>query len=186
MKKIITKKLVLSALFMAIGMILPLFTGQVPQIGSMLLPMHIPVLLCGLICGWEYGAAVGFILPLFRCAVFGVPVLFPMAVSMAFELMTYGFVAGFVYKRSKWQCILSLYRSLVIAMLSGRAVWGIIQFLLLSVKNEPFTLEMFLAGAFINAVPGIIVQLILIPAIMTALNKTGLVRFKRNQTVKSE
>ena len=186
MKKITTKKLVLSALFMAIGMILPLFTGQVPQIGSMLLPMHIPVLLCGLICGWEYGAAVGFILPLFRCAVFGVPVLFPMAVSMAFELMTYGFVAGFVYKRSKWQCILSLYRSLVIAMLSGRAVWGIVQFLLLSVKNEPFTLEMFLAGAFINAVPGIIVQLILIPAIMTALNKTGLVRFKRNQTVKSE
>ena len=111
-------------MLMAAGMILPFFTGQVPQIGNMLLPMHIPVLLCGLICGKEYGLAVGFILPLFRCMVFGMPVLFPTAVSMAFELMTYGFVSGLLYNGSKWQCIASLYRALIAAMLSGRLVWG--------------------------------------------------------------
>lgn len=65
--------LVLSAMFMAIGLVLPFFTGQIPQIGSMLLPMHLPVLLCGLICGWQYGGVVGFVLPLLRYVMFGMP-----------------------------------------------------------------------------------------------------------------
>ena len=65
------KKLTLSAMFLAIGMILPFFTGQIPRIGNMLLPMHIPVLLCGLICGWQYGAAVGLVLPLLRSMTLG-------------------------------------------------------------------------------------------------------------------
>ncbi len=61
----------------------------------MLLPMHIPVLLCGLICGWKYGILVGFILPLLRHTIFGMPILFPTGIAMAFELATYGFVIGF-------------------------------------------------------------------------------------------
>ncbi len=181
----ITKKLVLSAMFMAIGLVLPLFTGQIPQIGSMLLPMHIPVLLCGLICGWECGAVVGFTLPLFRCAIFGVPILFPMAISMAFELMVYGLVVGLLYNRSKWQCILSLYRSLVIAMISGRLVWGAVQFLLLTASGKTFTFAAFLAGAVLNAIPGILIQLILIPSVMLALNRTGLVKFRHNVQTKT-
>ena len=77
------KKLVLSALFLAIALVLPFLTGQIPEIGSMLCPMHIPVLLCGFFCGWQYGLAVGFVAPLLRSFLFGVPYLYPMAVSMA-------------------------------------------------------------------------------------------------------
>ena len=180
MKKTV-KNLTLSAMFMAIGMVLPFLTGQIPQIGNMLLPMHIPVLLCGLICGWQYGAAVGFVLPLLRSAVFGMPVFFPTATAMAFELMTYGLVVGLLYKISRWQCVVALYRCLILAMIAGRAVWGIVQFIQVGIFGEGFTLKMFMAGAFLNAIPGIILQLILIPAIMVALDRTGLVHFRKNR-----
>lgn len=169
--------LCLAAMFLAVGLILPMFTGQIPQIGNMLLPMHIPVLLCGLICGWKYGLAVGFITPLMRSVLFGVPVIYPTAVAMAFELMTYGFVIGFLYEKSRWQCVRALYRCMFTAMLSGRIVWGIVEMLLLGVGNGGFTLQAFLGAAFFNAIPGIVLQLIAIPAIMTALNRTGLVPF---------
>lgn len=163
-------------MFLALGMVLPFFTGQIPQIGKMLLPMHIPVLLCGLICGWKYGMAVGFVLPLLRSVVFTVPPMFPTAVGMAAELMTYGGVIGFLYAHSKWQCIVSLYRCLLVAMVSGRIVWGLVQMFLLGIWADGFTFQAFLAGALLNAIPGIIVQLILIPAVMLALHKTGLVK----------
>ena len=84
------KKLSLSSMFLAIGLVLPFFTGQIPQVGSMMLPMHIPVLLCGLICGWKYGLMVGFVLPPLRSVLFGMPPLFPTGAAMAFELAAYG------------------------------------------------------------------------------------------------
>lgn len=172
-----TKKLTLSAMFLAIGMVLPFLTGQIPQIGNMMLPMHIPVLLCGLICGWQYGAVLGFILPLVRYLVFGMPVLFPTGTAMAFELMTYGLVIGLIYSFSRWKCIISLYRALIGAMIAGRIVWAAAQMILLGVSGDTFTMKMFLAGAFFNAVPGIIIQLVLIPTVMVALGRTGLVHF---------
>ncbi|MCM1176021.1 MAG: ECF transporter S component [Blautia sp.] len=176
------KNLTLSAMFVAVGIILPFFTGQIPQIGNMLLPMHIPVFLCGLICGWQYGAVVGFILPLMRSMLFSMPPLFPNATAMAFELLTYGLVAGMLYSRSKWQCVIALYRSLIAAMITGRLVWGVAQIVLLGISGSAFTWKAFMAGAFLNAVPGIVVQLILIPAVMVALNRTGLVRFQKQQS----
>ena len=176
-----TKNMTLAAMFMALGLVLPFLTGQIPQIGNMLLPMHIPVFLCGLICGWQYGAAIGFVLPLLRYALFGMPVLFPTGIAMSFELMTYGFIAGFLYSRSRWQCVIALYRSLIAAMLVGRAVWGIVEIILLGISGDGFTAQMFMAGAFLNAIPGIIIQLILIPAVMVALNRTGLVKFKKHK-----
>ena len=176
------RTLTLSALFLALGLVLPFFTGQIPQIGSMLLPMHIPVLLCGLICGWQYGAAVGFVVPLLRSVLFGMPPLFPTALSMAFELMTYGLMAGLLYNTlSRWQCIRALYRCLIGAMVAGRIVWGVVQAILLGVTGSALTLQVFLASAFFNAIPGIIVQLILIPAVMVALNRTGLVPFRQSE-----
>lgn len=174
------KNLVLAALFLAIGLILPLLTGQIPQIGNMLLPMHIPVLLCGLICGWQYGGLVGFILPLLRYAVFGMPVLFPTGIAMCFELLTYGLMAGLLYNNlSRWQCLKALYRCLILAMLAGRAVWGMVELVLLGFWGDGFTWQMFLSGAFLTAIPGIVLQLLLIPGIMLALNRTGLVPFKK-------
>ena len=175
------KNMTLAAMFLALGLVLPFLTGQIPQIGSMLLPMHIPVFLCGLICEWQYGAAVGFVLPLLRYALFGMPVIYPTGIAMSLELLTYGLVAGLLYALSRWQCIVALYRCLIAAMLAGRAVWGIAEIILLGVAGERFTWQAFMAGAFANAIPGILVQLILIPAVMAALNRTGLVRFRKRQ-----
>ena len=179
MKEKAIKNLTLSAMFAGIGMVLPFFTGQIPQIGNMMLPMHLPVFLCGLICGWEWGAMVGFVLPVMRSVIFAQPVLYPMAVAMAFELMTYGAVAGYLYNRSKWQCIVALYRSLIAAMLTGRAVWGVMEVILLGIEGNTFTFEAFVAGAFLNSLPGIAIQLVFIPAVMVALDRTGLVKFKK-------
>ena len=145
----------------------------------MLLPMHLPVLVCGLICGWQYGAVVGFVLPLLRFVLFGMPPIYPMGVSMAFELATYGFLVGWLYSHSRWQCIISLYRCLIAAMVGGRLVWGAVRVLLSGVAGQAFTWEMFLSGALLTAVPGIILQLTLIPALMLALDRTGLVKFRR-------
>ena len=105
-----TKKLTLAAMFFAIGIILRFFIGQIPLIGQMLLPMHIPGLLCGLRVGWQLGLAVGFFLPLVRGMLFGMPALFPNGIGMAFEMATYGLVIGYLYSHSRWQCIKSLYR----------------------------------------------------------------------------
>ncbi len=172
-------KTVLSALFIAIGIVLPFFTAQIPQIGNLLLPMHIPVLLCGFICGWQYGLSVGFILPLLRSLMFSAPPLYPNALSMAAELATYGLVCGLLYNNvMKKQGILTIYASLVCAMLAGRVVWGTAQAVLLGFGG--FTWEMFAAGAFINAIPGIIIQLVFIPALLEALNRAGLVPFRTN------
>ena len=180
------KNLVLAAMFLAIGLLLPFLTGQLKNLGSMLLPMHIPVMLCGLICGWQYGAAVGAILPLLRNLLFGMPPM-PGAISMAFELCTYGLVIGLMYGLSKWKCIISLYRSMIVAMLAGRAVWGIVQYIILGIKGGSFGLEAFMAGAFLNAIPGIILQLIFIPVLMVALDGTGMVRFTKSKCpVKAE
>ncbi len=176
-----TRKITLSALFLALGLVLPFLTGQVPQIGAMLLPMHIPVFLCGLICGWQYGGLVGFVLPLLRSGLFGAPLFFPAATAMAFELATYGLVAGLLYSRSRWQCLRALYRCLIPAMLAGRAVWGVVQAIQLGVSGSGFTMEMFVAGAFLNAIPGIVLQLVLVPALMVALHRTGLVPFRTAQ-----
>ena len=176
-----TKKITLSAMFMALGLILPFLTGQIQQFGNMMLPMHFPVFLCALICGWQYGLAVGFILPFLRYALFGMPMIYPMGIAMAFELATYAFVAGYLYGHSRWKCIVSLYRSMLIAMVSGRLVWGLVEVILLGMGGKAFTWQMFLAGAFLNAIPGIILQLVLIPAIMVALNKAGLVHFHKDQ-----
>jgi thiamine transporter ThiT len=171
-----TKNLVLAALFLALGLVLPFLTGQIPQIGSRLLPMHIPVLLCGLICGWKYGGAVGFVTPLLRSVIFGMPPFFPTATAMAFELLTYGLVIGIVYGKMPKKNIGTLYAALVAAMLAGRVVWGIVQFIQLGISGTGFTWQAFMAGAFLNAIPGIILQLILIPALMTALDKMKLVK----------
>ena len=175
------RKIVLGAMFLSIGIVLPFFTGQIPQVGSMLLPMHIPVLLCGLICGWKYGLAVGFILPIMRSALFIMPPMFPTAVAMAFELAAYGFISGFMYQNARWHCIKSLYRCVLAAMVGGRIVWGTAMVLLTGIGENGFTFAAFLAGAFINAVPGIILQLVFIPAVMLALDKTHLVPFGKNK-----
>lgn len=163
-----TKKMTMAALFMALGLVLPFFTGQIPEIGSMLLPMHIPVLLCGFFCGWEYGLTVGFIVPIFRSVLFGRPYMMPTAVAMAFELAAYGAVAGFLYQKLKVKKG-GIFISLLGAMIAGRALWGVVSIALFKMVGSVFTWELFAAGAFLEAIPGIIVQLLIIPTIVSRL-----------------
>lgn len=165
------KNTVLAAMFLGIGLVLPFLTGQIQRIGNMLLPMHIPVMLCGLICGWQYGLIIGLVLPVMRSVLFGMPHMYPTAIAMAFELAAYGFITGFLYSRSRWHCIKALYRCMIIAMLAGRAVWGIAEAVLLG----GFSFQAFIAGALLNAVPGIILQLIIIPVIMVSLKRAKLI-----------
>jgi riboflavin transporter FmnP len=179
------KKMVLAALFVALGLVLPFLTGQIPTIGQMLLPMHLPIFLCALICGWKYGLAVGIILPVLRSMLFTIPPMYPMALSMAFECGAYGFVAGFLYEKTTTQSLKTVYTSMLPAMLVGRIVWGVAMALLLGFRGGSFGFKAFIAGAFVNAVPGIILQLILIPLIMVALDKAGVVSFRRTSMIRS-
>ena len=165
-----TRKLVLSAFFMALGIVLPFLTGQIPQIGRMLLPMHIPVLLCGFICGWQYGLIIGLITPLLRGAMFGMPVLMPSGAGMAVELAVYGLVTGILYAKLPRKTPY-IYVSLLGAMIAGRVAWGIVSIALYGFMGNQFSMELFMAGAFLNAIPGIILQIVLIPVIIIALRK---------------
>ncbi len=167
-------RMTLAAMLWAIGLVLPFLTGQIPQIGKMLLPMHLPVLLCGMICGWKYGLGVGFLLPLSRSLIFGMPVLYPNALSMAFELCAYGLIAGLLFALLKKQKpLFRIFGSMLPAMVGGRILWGVLQVILLGLEDTPFGWEMFLSGAVITALPGIVLQLVLIPLIMALLLKTG-------------
>ena len=165
-----THQLVLAALFLALAFVLPMITGHVPQIGNMLCPMHFPVLLAGFVLGGPWGLALGFIAPLLRSVLFGMPPMYPIAISMAFELATYGLVSGLVWHRVK-HTLPMMYAALVSAMVAGRLVWGAVRFVLAGLSGTAFPFSAFLSGALLTAVPGIIAQLILIPLILSALQK---------------
>ncbi len=168
-----TTKLVLAAFFLALAMVLPFFTMQVPEIGSMLLPMHLPVLLCGFLVGWPYALAIGFIAPILRSLWLGMPPMFPTALGMAFEMAVYGLVCGALYSRVK-PTLVNIYAILITAMVLGRVVWGGAQFVMLGINGTAFPMSAFLSGALFTAIPGIILQLILVPILVKALEKQGL------------
>ena len=158
-------KMILAALFLALAYVMPFLTGQIPEVGSRLCPMHLPVLLCGFICGPVWGVVVGAIVPILRSCTLVVPVFYPNALCMAFELAAYGAMAGVMHKllpRKKP----FIYCSLLISMIAGRIVWGIAMFVCLAVGGGSFTFAAFIAGALTNAIPGIIVQIVIVPIIV--------------------
>ena len=166
------RRMVSAALCLALCMVLPFLTGQIPQIGSALSPMHIPVLLSGFLCGPWWAMAVGAAAPLLRFVLFGMPPIFPTGVAMCFELAAYGLVSGLLYARLPKKTA-NIYVSLLVAMVAGRVVWGIARVALSGVAGQPFTWAAFLAGAFVNAVPGIILHILLVPVIVLALRRAG-------------
>ena len=159
------RNVVLAALFLALAFVLPMVTGHLPQVGNMLCPMHFPILLCGFVLGGPWGLAVGFAAPLFRSALFGMPPMFPIAISMAFELAAYGAVSGWLYRRVKH----------TLPMTYATLVWGAVRFVLAGLSGSSFPFSAFLSGALFTAVPGIIAQLVLIPLIITALQEARVV-----------
>lgn len=164
------QKLVLAAVCLALCMVLPFLTGQIPEIGGMLCPMHIPVLLCGFLCGPAWAAVVGAIAPLLRFMLFGMPPLFPVGVAMCVELAAYGAVSGAMHRLLP-RTAANVYVSLLTAMLAGRVLWGIVRAVISGAGGAAFTWAAFLAGAFTQAIPGIILHIVLIPLIVLALQK---------------
>ena len=160
------KQLTLSAFFLALGLVLPFaFHSFGPQAGTVFLPMHIPVLLCGFVCGPAYGALVGMLTPLLSSALTGMPPLMPTGIAMCLELSTYGFLSGWMTKK------LPLYPSLIITMLAGRAVSGLANLVLLSMAHKAYTMQIFLTAAFVTAIPGIVLQLVMIPLLVSLVKK---------------
>jgi len=175
------KCLTTAAVSLVLCMVLPFLTGQIPQIGMALAPMHIPVLLCGFIAGPAYAMIVGLIAPLLRMMIFGMPMPF-MAITMCFELAAYGLISGFLYKAFPKK-VAYIYVSLIIAMLLGRIVWGLAAMQLAAVAIFPalpmgweqFGWEEFVSAAFVTAIPGIILHIVLIPVVVMALQKARVI-----------
>lgn len=167
-----TRKLTLSAMFLALAYVMPFITGQIPTFGVMLCPMHIPVLLCGFFCGAPWGLVVGLLAPLLRSVILGMPQMFPMAIAMAIELATYGFVAGWLYgklpKRKRF-----VYIALLCAMVIGRLVWGVVMFACMGFDATKFGLSAFLTGAVMNAILGIVLQITIVPVLVIGFQNKG-------------
>lgn len=165
-----SQKNVLSAMFLALGMLLPFLTGQIKEIGDTLLPMHFVVMLCGIICGWKYGFIVGIVLPFLRSVTVGMPPIYPNAVWMSTELATYGFVIGFFYftfyKKQMWWLYFCIFTSII----SGRIVWGVTKAVLYGVAGKVFVFQAFIVGGIVDSLPGILLQFIFIPMIIKLIS----------------
>ncbi len=170
MKK--SRQLTITAMLLAIGFVLPFLTGQIPNVGRMLLPLHLPVLIGGMICGPFWGLALGAILPILRSVIFGMPPMMPTALCMAFELAAYGFFAG-LFREKLPKTAPMLFVSLTGSMLLGRIVWGLASIVFYGFTEKAFTWQLFMAGAFINALPGILLQFVVIPPIVLAIENTN-------------
>lgn len=166
------RKLVFAAMCLALALVLPFLTGQIPEIGAALSPMHIPALLCGFICGPVWGGIVGAAAPLLRHVLFGMPPLMA-AIPMAFELAVYGISAGVLYRLLPKK-VPFLYVALIGAMIDGRIMWGIVKLIMSVAQASEFTFAAFIAGAVTGAIPGIICHIILVPVIVLALKRAKL------------
>ena len=173
MKNNSTKKIVFTALCIALGIVLPMVFHLIPiaNLGPTLCPMHIPVLLCGFLCGWPYAAVCGIVVPLLSSIFTGMPPIYPFGVSMMFELLAYGALTGVLYRATKGK----IYVTLIGAMLGGRIVAGLVNTVLLGVFGEGYSLTAFVTAAFVTSLPGIVLQLVLIPAVVYALKKAKLI-----------
>lgn len=162
-------------MFLALCMVLPMITLGSTQLGNMISPMHIPVLICGFVCGWQYGAIVGFVAPLLRYLIFQMPPIYPIGVGMAFELAAYGILCGVLYKAFPKKNGY-IYPALIISMLGGRVVWGIARYIMAGLGGSEFSFAMFLSGAFIEAVPAIICHIIIVPLVVMAFKKAKFIK----------
>jgi niacin transporter len=167
------RKTVLASLLVALGVVLPFALHAVPNAGSVLLPMHVPVLICGIVCGLPYGALCGLVTPLVSSLLTGMPPA-AMLPAMLCELAAYGLVSAALarYVRTK-NIYANVYAALLGAMLAGRLVFGILNSLIF--KAGEYSMQVWLTSAFVTALPGIAVQLVLIPAVVVALQKSKLV-----------
>lgn len=161
------KKMTITGCCIALGIILPMAFHMIPNAGSIFLPMHIPVLLCGILCGWQYGTICGILTPFLSSTFTGMPPA-AMLPAMMCELFTYGLTSGLLSQFVNFKNPLaSTCTHLIGAMLAGRIVSGIVNALIFRVGN--YSLEIFLSAALFTAIPGILIQLIIIPILVYIL-----------------
>ena len=173
-------RMIVTAVLLAVGLLLPFLTGQLQTIGKLISPLHIPVFICGMTCGWLWGGVLGAVLPLLRMVLFGMPGL-PMALPMTFELCAYGVIVGLVYpflcRRTRGNHLVLMVSSLGVAMFAGRIVGGVAKALLLAggaIQGVPLTFEAFIASYFVDTAVGAVIHLIVVPAVVIALEKAKL------------
>lgn len=165
------KKMVFTAVCIALCLVLPMALHSIPNSGTVLLPMHIPVLLCGLVCGWPYGAVCGLLGP-FISSFTGMP---PAAIlpGMMVECATYGLVSGLMMRFVRTKCtVADLYISMITAMVLGRVVYGLSNAWLFAPGTQPFA---WVTTSLIAGIPGIAIQLIIMPAVVFALTRARLI-----------
>lgn len=173
MKKNNVIDLAAAALCVALGILIPSVFHLFGQAGATFCPMHIPVIICGMVCGWKYGGLCGLIVPLLSFLIIGMPPIYPTGVSMMLELCAYGVLAGLLYKR------FNVFISLIGAMIGGRVIYGLTNLILMGLANTTYSIRTFLTAAFVTALPGIVIQLIFIPALIVLLEQVGFLKKKQ-------
>lgn len=172
------RNMMFCALCIALGLVLPMMFHAIPNAGSILLPMHIPVLLCGLLCGPVFGLLCGILTPALSSLMTGMPPVFILP-SMICELAVYGLIAGlmkqYIHMKS---ALVSAYVQLIIAMLAGRIVYGIMNALIFSAGS--YSMDIFITAAFVTALPGILIQLLFVPGMAVLLDKVGTAAYPQN------
>lgn len=172
-------RIVLSSIFLTLAIVLPFITVNNPSLGNMFCLMHFPILLCGFFCGWKYGLLIGVVAPLLRSFIVGMPPMFPTAICMSAELGVYGLLTGILYlvfpKKKRY-----LYLNLLISIISGKLIWGIMMFSLLSFDISKFGVTAFFMQGIVNAIPGLILQFALIPVLVMLYEKIGLTKHNTN------
>ncbi len=175
----IIKKITFGAVSLALFLVLPFVTGSIPEIGGMLCPMHIPALLSGALLGPWIGGAISFAAPILRSLIFGSPALFPRAVAMTFELAAYAICFGVLLKVLPKK-IGYVYASLGVAMLVGRIVGGITKvFFLAFGAINAYGWNLFFVGYFAETLPGVVLQFVLIPPVLFALERAKLYDYSK-------
>ena len=170
-KTVEIRSIVYAGLCLALCQVLPLLTGNIPQVGQQFAPMHFPVLLCGFIAGPVWGGVVGFLAPLLRSFMFSAPAIYPQAVRMAVELCAYGMAAGLFYRYLPKKPF-GIFCSLLCAQFFGRLAWGLAQFSLSVFDHgQEFYLQMVISQTILSSVYGIVIQLLLIPPIVIAMQR---------------
>ena len=166
------KRLTLTALCIALCVVVPMAFHVIPNAGAVMLPMHIPVLLCGLVCGWQYGLICGIMGPLVSSVMTGMPPA-AMLPGMMVECGMYGCVGGLLMERIRTGSLYAdLYICLPAAMLAGRVISGVVKALILT-PGLSFTA--WATASFVTALPGISIQLILLPTLIVALTRASLI-----------
>lgn len=171
-KNNLLRRMPVAAMFLSSALLIPFLTGQISQIGNMFCLMHIPVLLCGFFCGPWYGLMTGAAAPLLRFVLFGQPQLYPTAVAMCFELAAYGFMSGMLYGLLPKKTI-NVYISLIVSMFTGRIVWGMVRSCMYGLGNVKFGWTIFITEGFVMAIPGIVLQLVLVPILVIIMKRSA-------------